>query len=362
MESGDGWIVRIRPRGGRLTQDQAAGIAALARGHGNGLIDISARANVQLRGITPASHAPLIHGLRALGLIDATPGAESRRNVTVTPFHTEGDGTAGIAAVLEAALIADDAPRLPGKFGFTVDTGPAPVLRDAPHDIAIERDAHSLLVRPAGACTAARAATPEQAVQLALSLACWFIETGGVTANRGRMAAHAARTRLPDPFREAATAPATFRAAPGPTPQGTLLALAFGQTDAATLAALAALGPLRLTPWRMVLAEGLHRPADIPGLIARADDPLLNVIACTGAPGCPQGIRPTRPLARTLAPRTTKTLHVSGCAKGCAYPGPAALTLTATPGGWRIIRHGTAAADGAACAEDQLEPALAPYL
>lgn len=362
MESGDGWVVRIRPRGGRLSQDQAAGIAALALAQGNGLIDISARANVQLRGVTPATHTLLINGLRALNLIDASAEAESRRNVTVAPFHEPGDGTADLATLLEQALTADDAPRLPGKFGFTIDTGPTPVLRDTAHDIAIERDAQSLLVRPAGATTAARAADPAHAVALALTLARWFLETGGTTGNRGRMAAHTARTPLPEPFRAAPVAAVSFHPAPGPTPQGRLLALAFGQTDAPTLAALAAKGPIRLTPWRMVLVEGLQEPASIPGLIDTPSDPLLNVIACTGAPGCPQGIRPTRPLARALAPRTTQTLHISGCAKGCAHPGPAPLTLTATPDGWRLIRNGTAAAEGPTCPEPDLERTLAAYL
>jgi len=35
-------------------------------------------------------------------------------------------------------------------------------------------------------------------------------------------------------------------------------------------------------------------------------------------------------------------LHVSGCAKGCAHPTAAPLTLTATPGGFALIRNGTA--------------------
>lgn len=362
MESGDGWVVRIRPRGGRLTADQAAGIAALARAHGNGQIDLSSRANVQLRGITPDTHPPLIAGLRALNLIDASAQAESRRNVTVTPFHVPGDGTADIATALETALTAGDAPALPAKFGFTVDTGPTPVLRDTPHDIALERDAAGLLVRPAGTNAAARATSSAHAVTLALTLARWFVETGGITANRGRMAAHQARAPLPAAFCETAVPPATFHPAPGPTPQGRLLALAFGQTDAATLSALATIGPLRLTPWRMVLVEGLHGPAYIHGLIENPDDPLLSVIACTGAPACPQGLRPTRPLARALAPKMRQTLHVSGCAKGCAHPGAAPLTLTATPDGWRLIRNGTAADTGPVVPEALLEPALAAYL
>ena len=86
MESGDGWVVRLRAHGGRLTQHQAAGIAAAAQAHGNGLIDLTGRANLQLRGVTPDSHGPLIADLRALGLIDTDIAAETRRNIIVTPF------------------------------------------------------------------------------------------------------------------------------------------------------------------------------------------------------------------------------------------------------------------------------------
>ena len=79
MASGDGLVVRVRPHGGRLSQAQARGIADLARRHGNGLIDLSNRANLQLRGVTEASYPALIAGLRQLGLIDDSAEAEARR-------------------------------------------------------------------------------------------------------------------------------------------------------------------------------------------------------------------------------------------------------------------------------------------
>ncbi|MGB4907800.1 MAG: precorrin-3B synthase, partial [Tabrizicola sp.] len=61
-------------------------------------------------------------------------------------------------------------------------------------------------------------------------------------------------------------------------------------------------------------------------------------------PGCPQALGDTRTLARQLAPLLPKgqILHLSGCAKGCAHPGPADLTLTATAQGYDLIRHGSA--------------------
>ena len=65
----------------------------------------------------------------------------------------------------------------------------------------------------------------------------------------------------------------------------------------------------------------------------------VNSTACTGAPACPQGQGDTRTLARQLAPLLPKgrALHLSGCAKGCAHPAPADLTLTATGQGYDLI-------------------------
>ncbi|MDZ4311107.1 MAG: precorrin-3B synthase [Cypionkella sp.] len=339
MQSGDGLVVRVRPRAGRLTPDQARGIAQLAALHGNGLIDLSSRANVQLRGVTEASHPALIDGLRGLGLIDASAEAEARRNIIVTPLWAETDPTQRLAAELTAALAAADAPDLPGKFGFVLDTAAHPVLRDVSADIWLETGGENLLLATQGPL--AKPVTPENAVAEAIALAHWFIAQGGVTEGRGRMASLLKHQPLPEGF-TTPRLPATAQPTPGMQPQGQLVGFEFGQMQADTLAALADLGPLRVTPWRMLLIEGLAEAPPIPGLITRADDPMLRVIACTGAPGCLQAHAATRPLARALAPQLTETLHVSGCAKGCAHPTAAPLTLTATPGGFALIRDGTA--------------------
>ncbi len=348
MMSGDGLVVRIRTRGGRLTPGETRRIADLARRFGNGLIDLSARANVQLRGMRTETHAKLIEGLDALGLTDASAEAEARRNIVVTPFWTDGDGTAHLAARLAEALGLANAPQTPGKFGYAIDTGLAPVLSAISADIRIERDAiGQLIVRADGAGTGA-AATNQNAISLALELARWFLATGGAPQGRGRMAAHLSRGAvLPDAFRTISAPPPTDPApAPGLQPQGFLAAFAFGQCSAETFAALADLGPIRVTPWRMVLIEGFTDPPQIPGLIIGPDDPILNVIACTGAPGCPQALGPTRPLARSFAAIVPqgRILHVSGCAKGCAHPGRADVTLVARGGdAFDLILDDTAA-------------------
>ncbi|NHB75806.1 precorrin-3B synthase [Rhodobacter calidifons] len=371
MQSGDGLVVRIRPPQGRLTPEQAQAIADAAETHGNGILDLSARANLQLRGVTEASHPRLIDDLRHHGLIDPDIQTESLRNLIVTPFRAprpgldpgplvgpgtldEGRGpgsspgrgsldataTDTLAATLTAALAR--MPRLPGKFGFALDTGPRPVLTEASADIRVERSRDGrLILRPDGHPLG------QPVTDLArdtIAIAEWFVANGGISNGRGRMAALIARGIVPP---DCTLAPAEPLPAPAPGlhPDGALVALAFGQMQAATLRALAALGhKIRPTPWRMLLIVGATTLPKIAGLIIDPADPMLRITACTGAPACPQARGDTRQLARQIAPHLApgQSLHLSGCAKGCAHPGPAPLTLTATDKGYVLIRHGTA--------------------
>lgn len=319
MLSGDGLVVRIRPDLGRLTPAQARGIADAARAFGNGQIDLSARGNVQLRGVSDATHPALIEALAALGLIDPNSEAEQRRNILVTPFADAE--TLALAAQMQVALA--QMPALPGKFGFAVDTGPAPVLSGIAADIRAERAADGqLILRCEGA--ALGAPVTDLAVA-AVALAQWFVAAGGVSEGRGRMAALIARGAVPPGALAGSLAPAPAATPPEPglRAEGALLGFAFGRMQAETLAALAALGPLRVTPWRMLLVQGLRQLPDLLDVIRAAGDPIRRVEACSGAPACLQGLAPVRDLARRLAPQVPpgKRLHVSGCAKGCAHPG-----------------------------------------
>ena len=340
MESGDGLVLRIRPRLARLSVAQAQGLAEAALTHGNGLIELTARANLQLRGVTQASHAPLIAALEGLGLLDPADREERVRNVLVTPFWTPGDGTEALVTDLERALATG--PVLPAKFGFAVDIGARPVLAQTSADIRLERDITGALVLRADGAATGRTVTADTAAEQALVLADWFLSSGGAPEGRGRMAAHLRRASPPG---LADVIPATCLPAPRPglVPRGALVALEFGVLRAQTFADLAS-APLRITPWRMLLIEGATALPTLPGVITDPADPRLRVMACTGSPGCPQALQKTRNLARALAPLVPPghVLHVSGCNKGCAHPGVADVTLTGTPRGFALIRHGTA--------------------
>lgn len=344
MQSGDGLVIRVRPRGGRLSAAQAAGVADLAERYGNGLIDLTSRANLQIRGVSAARHEALLRSLAGLGLIDPDEDAEARRNLVVAPFWVAGDDTHALATELEQALAATPLG-LPAKFGFAVDCGAECVLAQAPADIRIERGAQGDLIVRADGAGQGRAVAPVEAVAVALSLANWFVASGGAKDGRGRMAAHiASSARLPDTLAGDATPVSSMSMpVPGLHENGVLVALAFGQLQSATLKFLSRLAPaLRITPWRMIFIEGCSEMPRYDGLVTRANDPALRVIACTGAPVCPQAHAETRALAAALAPviAADARLHVSGCAKGCAYRGASSITLVGTDDGFDLIRDG----------------------
>ncbi len=111
------------------------------RAHGNGLIDLfRPRQPAVARRDRGGPSRPDRRALRALGLIDderRDRGAAQHRGHAVLDCRRRRRPSR-LADLLAQALAA---PRCcpPGKFGFAVDTGAAPVLRGVSADIRIER-------------------------------------------------------------------------------------------------------------------------------------------------------------------------------------------------------------------------------
>jgi precorrin-3B synthase len=338
MMAGDGLLVRVRPPLARLTAEQMEGLCEAAIRHGNGQIDLTARANLQLRGATEASWPIMVAELQALGLVDPDPVRERRGAILVNPDWREGDDTHAIASEWRARLA--ELPELPGKVGFVVDAGPAPTLAHASGDFRIERAATGELLLRADGRASGVTVTRSNAADALIRLANWFADSNGRTA--GRMARHMAS--LPD-WAEGDAVPASGAPMqPGAHPMGAVYGLPFGRIEAASLAAFARAHDcaIRLTPWRLLIAEGIA-PVPAAGMLL-ADSSILHVDACVGAPACPQGSVETRSLAARLAPLIEGRLHVSGCAKGCARARAADWVLTGREGAFDLARNAHAGA------------------
>jgi precorrin-3B synthase len=382
MASNDGLLIRAKIIGSRASAAQLAAIAATARICGNGLVDLSQRAQLQLRGIAATTLTDALERLDACGLLPRDAPSERITNIVASPLAGLSPSAAfdanALAAELAAALQADAVLRaLPAKFLFAIDDGGELPLMQVGADTHAEPAGHDrVAIRLAGlddrAVLAERRAVVVGMLRIARAFVALRDDHPFELRRMSRLVAALGADAL---LREAGLAASPFerrlpRARPALLGAHALercayagVAAPFGRWRAADLAALAALaqdhglGEIRLTPWRALLlpaptreaAERLSRAAQGLGLIVSDDDPALSVVACPGAPECPQAHGETRahlarlaPLAQKLAGVDGVGLHVSGCAKGCARPVPAPVTLVAHDGRFDVIDNGPA--------------------
>ena len=141
MQTGDGWLVRVRPRAGSYSLVQLAAIGEAANHCGNGEIDLTNRANLQIRGLSTSSVVDAQEILSAAELIDDDAAVEAIRNVVVLPMvgiDPDAYDARPLARVLEGEIIADERLKaLPGKFGFAVDGGGAFTLPPGLADVML---------------------------------------------------------------------------------------------------------------------------------------------------------------------------------------------------------------------------------
>ncbi len=389
METGDGLIVRVRASGGRLTLDQAATIAAAARACGNGVLALSARANLQIRGVSGATLADLHRRLAAVGLIDADPDVERLRNIVASPLSDiDQDAAFDLApsvAALEGRLAKDESLRpLPPKFGYVIDARGRLPLADVDADIrfegTFEADEQAFAIYLSGDDTWAAISAADEIASAAAQLARAFLALAGsgddaprrMRALVGRLGADAVFNgagfdAVPYPR---ASACAHLADALGAHAFGRTVvvgaAAPFGEMDSDAFSALighahrAGASGLRLAPWRTLFLTGvtprgaasLVKEAVKLGFILEAGDKRLRVAACPGAPACLHGVHDglrddAARWALLLPPGEGVILHVSGCAKGCVRPIATAATLVATEAGYDLVLAGRAADDPA---------------
>jgi precorrin-3B synthase len=366
METGDGLLVRFLPSE-PIALDSFIALCRAAGAHGNGIVEITARGSMQVRGLAPHSAPDFAAEVAALGI-------ESCGGVPVI-----ADPLPGGPALIDADALARELRRtivearlnLAPKVSVVVDGGGRIDLDALSADIRLRavptKDGPQFQLTIAGdARSAARLGTValSEAVEAVIELLAQIAALGPDA--RGTDLLDAPSFCLPDED----WSPGSPRAdAIGLHPLeydswALGLGLAFGHAEAQALSEMAAIATvhnavwarpapsrtLLLGPFDETTVEAARETAGRLGFVTQSNDPRRRIAACAGAPLCSQGLIASRALAAELAREMvfpagdSIALHVSGCAKGCAHPRSAPLTVVGTEKGCAIVRDGTARA------------------
>lgn len=375
MRSGDGLIVRIKSRAGAFSISALAAIADAATRFGSGEIDLTNRGNLQLRGVSDDSYDDAITALRAADLIDRSTAVEAVRNVVVDPLSgidPERRNVRDVAARFEDVL-ADDSQlwALPGKFGFSFSGCSEPPVGGRLADIMIAATGEGFDLCLDGAADFRGAVADGDVIDAVRRLALVFLDLAAKDPALRRMKDAVARFGAARIFELAGlqVSSQTLDVAIGSASAGMLsradrvfgvgVGLPFGRIAADQLGRLcqsaeaAKLKDVFTSPQRILVfpvaerakAERVLQEADKIGLIIVPEDPRLQMDVCPGSPGCGNATTDTRGDARRLVDALNGSLsghsvHVSGCAKGCARQSAADFTLIARAGRYDLIRNG----------------------
>ncbi|MGK6315180.1 precorrin-3B synthase [Neorhizobium sp. DT-125] len=359
MMTGDGLLARVALTDA-ITPAQLADLCRLARCHGNGILDISARGNLQVRGLSEVS-APLLDiDVRALNL-------PLRDGLAVEVPPLAGLDIAEIAdprALAEAIRReARDIEGLAPKISVVVDGQGSLRLSHLLADIrlvAVRSDGSirwRLLLGGTEAVGKVHGVFGEiEAIEATLSLLRKLAAMGSKA--RGRDLGSGLSLN--------------GDAAPSASPLGTFtlsnnlcavgIGAAFGQAQAEGLIALCTeaerLGvkSLKPAPDHSLMLFGPRSACELladfagsKGFITAPSDPRGNIAACPGTPACKSATIATHEIAANAAGEAADLLdgsfklHITGCPKGCAHPEPSALTLCGTAAGLSFIHQGKAA-------------------
>ena len=377
----DGGICRVKLAGGVLSSAQARAIATAASHCASGVLELTNRSNLQIRGVRAEQQAALIERLYAANLGPSNPAADDVRNLLLSP-------AAGLDphALLDTRPLANslldllqNTPALHGlsaKFAIQLDGGEALAMLEHPHDIWLSalpgtpaRLAFGLAGCPSD--TPLAVVNVEHTMLLMEQLLRLFLDLAGSEHSRMRQLLQVLmpdqllqqlQARLPftlqTPPVDWQRSPASPHAAIGLYPQqqnGLYMVAAaarLGRINAMQLHALADLAEqygdatLRLTPWQGLLLPNIpeHSAATLLqalaelGLLTDAQEPLSQLIACTGSAACGKGLSDSKADAVRLAEHLRASsarpqVHLSACARSCAAAHTAPFTLLASSAG-----------------------------
>ncbi|MDQ1732381.1 MAG: precorrin-3B synthase [Pseudonocardiales bacterium] len=379
-QAADGLLARIRVPGGVLSATALIGLAELSAELGDGRLELTSRANLQLRGLDATAATELATRLQTLGLLPSL-AHERVRNILGSPLSgLDGLGqadTIDLVQSLDRELCANvRLAELPGRFLFGVDDGRGDIAAAATDVTLIAISASKIRLWPGDFAVDA-----SHAVTVALALAEAFLDERNTQTDPAGQAAWRIADLVDGPRLVARRALHRLRARgiqalPSEPALGVLAGfapeapLALGVAEqrnglhsltvqiplgrllpeqAQVLAEISGRRGIRITPWRSIVATDVADPvtaaesAHDAGLGTEDSSPWLGVTACAGRPGCAKALadvqhdaRAVAMATRTAAASTSLPVHWSGCSRRCGRPAGASVDVLATASGYQV--------------------------
>ena len=350
MMSGDGLLVRIKPRFGRLSDSDLRIVADLSDSFGNSVINITSRANVQVRGVDEASYPKLLRRLQVAELVSINPMSD-QLNLLIAPFTApDSVGWRCAAQLYNAAnsintLLAERLAAMPAKFGFAIDCGPIRQLDGAFSDICIETDENgTLLIRCAG-LSAGFETDEGRLLNDVCDVMGWYqqAQPQGEASKPLRMRDMVNISPPKPEWQAVKPRQQQEMLGVGKTAHGYVLAVAYGQVSSDVLRQIADENTqVSFGINRQIIVQ--TKPESAQQLIDQPDDPRLQIAVCPGQPHCASACIETRMLAEELVAQSLlpsrATVHISGCEKGCAAPSRRDICVVGRSGRFDIVEKG----------------------
>ena len=341
----DGLLVRVRLVGGRLGVPALRALR-LGAGHGNGIVELTSRGSVQLRGLSSEALPTLTAALTDAGVLRSA-AHERARNILCDPLAgrrpTSLAHVDDVVAELDDALCADPAlSALPGRFLFAVDDGSG-ALDDVDADVMLRARGDGRWTRTVPEALA----VAHRFLAAAPSAGTWRISDLPPQVQTGVLGDAAAV----QPPLGSGPVPVlgTVAQRDGRLAIGALAPLGrLTKPALAVLEALAAEHPVRVSHRRSVAvldvdpaaAPGIAARLEAAGLVAASGTGWEGLTACAGLGACAKARGDVRAAAAARVPLRaagSPREHWAGCERRCGDGPSVARTVVADGrGGWAV--------------------------